>query len=248
MNIFKFLFSKIDESTNDKLGAYPERVHVNAMPERRYLKTSRVMAFVAAGLLCGAIIWGLLIYLLAPIVRSDPNLLAINKRFYRLDPIENAMVWGSPNELLMEQYIKQYITMRHTIVPDIDEMKARWGDNSFIRWASARDILVQFLNEKKIYNARLLDGITAEVKVRWVTRVADGLWLAEFDVIEHSPESEEPTVKRYRVLMTTGFGGEPRQYPNRDEQLKNPLDFYVKTYDLSSRPVTPDNKEAKFYD
>ena len=104
------------------------------------------------------------------------------------------------------------------------------------------------MNETKIYNARLLDGVTAEVKIRFVERVFAGLWLAEFDVIEHSPEKEEPTVKRYRVLMTTGFGGEPRKYPNRDEQLKNPLNFYVETYDLSSRPVTSDNKNAKFYD
>ena len=52
MSIFNILFSEIDESTNDKLGAYPEKVHVRAMPERRYLKTSRFLTFMAAGLLC----------------------------------------------------------------------------------------------------------------------------------------------------------------------------------------------------
>ena len=46
MNIFKFLFSKVDESSNDKLGAYPEKVHVGAMPERRYLKTSFIIGRV----------------------------------------------------------------------------------------------------------------------------------------------------------------------------------------------------------
>lgn len=248
MNIFKFLFSKIDESTNDKLGAYPERVHVNAMPERRYLKTSRVMAFVASGLMCGAVIWGCLIYMLAPMIRSDPALLTINKRFYRLDPVEDYMVWGNPSMLLMEQYIKEYIVQRHTIIPDIDEMKARWGARSFLRWASSTDVFAGFLAEKKVNDARMLDGVTAEVKVRTVERVTNGLWLAEFDIIEHIPENELPTVLRYRALMSTGFGGEARPYPNRDERIKNPLNFTVKAYDLSSRPVTADNIDAKFYD
>ncbi len=248
MKIFKFLFSKIDESTNDKLGAYPERVHVNAMPERRYLKTSRVMAFVAAGLLCGAVIWGCGIYMLAPQLRSEPGLLAINKRFYRLDPVEKDMVWGDPSELLMEQYIKQYVTMRHTIVPDVDEMNARWGKNSFLRWASERHVFSAFLGERDVWNARMLEGLTAEVNVRLVKKQLPRIWMVEFDVIEHTPEKEEPTVKRFRVLMTTGFGGEARPYPNRDERIKNPMDFLVEDYALSSRPVTADNKDARFYD
>ena len=92
MNLFKFLFSKVDESTNDKLGAYPEKVHVGAMPERRYLKTSRIMTLVAAALLCGTIMLAIVVYMLSPQLRSEPMLLAIDRRFYKLEPVERNVV------------------------------------------------------------------------------------------------------------------------------------------------------------
>ena len=50
-SIFSTIFSAVlrynKQRTNDVVGAYPERLHVRALPERRYLKTSRVMAMIA---------------------------------------------------------------------------------------------------------------------------------------------------------------------------------------------------------
>ena len=141
MSIFKFLFSEVDDSSNDKLGAYPEKVHVGAMPERRYLKTSRIMTFLAAGLLCGTIILTLVIYMLSPQIRSEPLLLMIDKRFYKLEPVENQVVITPSSALIIEEHLKQYILLRYTIVPDIDEMQVRWSeDNSLLKWFSGKDV------------------------------------------------------------------------------------------------------------
>ena len=247
MNIFKFLFSKVDDNTNDKLGAYPEKVHVGAMPERRYLKTSRIMTLLSAGLLCMSIILTFCIYMLSPLVRSVPQLLAIDKRFYKLEPVQTQVVLWPASMLLMEEHIKQYILLRHTIVPDIDEMQARWNENnSLLRWFSSEEAFRDFTAEKEVNMARMTEGLTTEVNVRFVHRIDSSLWLAEFDTIEHMPEEEFPTVKRWRALFVAGF--KPRGYPNRDEQLKNPLNFYVEQYFLSSRSVTKDNENAKFID
>ncbi len=247
MNIFKFLFSKVDDNTNDKLGAYPEKVHVGAMPERRYLKTSRIMTLLSAGLLCISIILTFCIYMLSPLVRSVPQLLAIDKRFYKLEPVQTQVVLWPASMLLMEEHIKQYILLRHTIVPDIDEMQARWNENnSLLRWFSSEEAFRDFTAEKEVNMARMTEGLTTEVNVRFVHRIDSSLWLAEFDTIEHMPEEEFPTVKRWRALFVAGF--KPRGYPNRDEQLKNPLNFYVEQYFLSSRSVTKDNENAKFID
>ena len=247
MNIFKFLFSTVDDNTNDKLGAYPEKVHVRAMPERRYLKTSRIMTLLSAGLLCISIILAFCIYMLSPQLRSQPMLLAVDKRFYKLEPVQTQVVLWPAAMLLMEEHIKQYILLRHTIVPDIDEMNARWNEaNSLLRWFSSENSFREFKTEKEINLARMAEGLTTEVNVRFVHRVGNGLWLAEFDIIEHMPEEEFPTVKRWRALFVAGF--RRRGYPNRDEQLKNPLNFYVEQYFLSSRSVTKDDKNAKFID
>ena len=247
MSIFKFLFSEVDESTNDKLGAYPEKVHVRAMPERRYLKTSRIMTFLATGLLCFSIILACFLYLLSPQIRSEPLLLMIDKRFYKLEPVQNYIVSWPSNLLLMEEHIKQYLILRYTIVPDIDEMQSRWNeDNSLLKWFSSRPVFTDFLNEKAVNLARMAEGLTSEVNVRFVQRISGGIWLAEFDTIEHLPEEEYPTVKRWRALFEAGFL--KRKYPNRDEQIKNPLNFYVKAFSLVSRAVNQDKQNANFID
>ena len=156
MNIFKFLFSKVDESSNDKLGAYPEKVHVGAMPERRYLKTSRIMALLSAGLLCVTIMLAFIIYLITPLLRSEPMLLAIDKRFYKLEPVQTQVVLWPASMLLMEEHIKQYILLRHTIVADIDEMQARWNEeNSLLRWFSSTEAFGEFKAEKEVNMARM---------------------------------------------------------------------------------------------
>ena len=247
MNIFKFLFSKVDESTNDKLGAYPEKVHVGAMPERRYLKTSRIMTLLSAALLSGTIILAFILYMLAPLLRSEPLLLAIDKRFYKLEPVQTQVVLWPASMLIMEEHIKQYLFLRHTIVADIDQMNARWNDsNSLLKWFSSEDVFREFQSEKELNLARMAEGLTTEIDIRFVHRVGNGLWLAEFDTIEHMPEEEYPTVKRWRALFEAGF--RPRGYPNRDERIKNPLNFFVNNYSLSSRSVTKEDKNAKFID
>lgn len=246
MNLFKFLFSKDDDNTNDKLGAYPEKVHVRAMPERRYLKTSRVMTLLAAALLCGTIVLGFIIYLLAPMLRAEPMLLSIDKRFYRLEPVERSIVRTPSNLLLMENLIRDYIYLRHTIVPDIDEMRSRWGDRSYLYWYSSKDVFGLFLQEKEVRMAQMMEGLTTEVRIRFVNRVSPSLWLAEFDTIEHMPEDEKPTIKRWRALMQAGF--QRRPYPSIDERIKNPLDFMVNSYSISSRGLHEENKNAKFLD
>ena len=222
MSIFKFLFSEVDDDTNDRLGAYPEKVHVRAMPERRYLKTSRIMTFVATALLCMSVMLTFVIYILSPQLRSEPVLLKIDKRFYKLEPVENSVVVRSSAELLTEEHIKQYLLLRHTIVADIDEMQMRWNEeNSLLKWFSDQTVFSNFLNEKEINLARMAEGLTTEINIRFVQRVSGGVWLAEFEKIEHMPEEELPKISRWRALLEVGF--KRRAYPNRDERIKNPL-------------------------
>ena len=247
MSVFQFLFSEVDDSSNDRLGAYPEKVHVRAMPERRYLKTSRIMTFVAAAMLCGVIMLTFVVYVLSPQLRSEPILLKIDKRFYKLEPVERQHVIQPSAQLLTEEHIKQYILLRHTIVADIDEMQMRWNEeNSLLKWFSDTMVFSTFLKEKEINLARMAEGLTTEVNIRFIQRISNGIWLAEFETIEHTPEEEKPAVNRWRALIEAGF--QRRPYPSRDERIKNPLDFMVRNYALISRAVTKEKQNAKFID
>ncbi len=247
MSIFKVLFAEVDESTNDKLGAYPEKVHVSAMPERRYLKTSRTMTIVGCFFLCSALILAVVVYMLAPLPRSEPLLLSIDKRFYRLVPVQRSVVIEPANTLVMEEHIKQYILLRNAILPDLDEMSRRWDlETSLLKWFSADKVFANFLLEREVNLARMMEGLTREVVVRFVVRVDAGLWLAEYDTIEYLPEDEFPTVKRWRAVLEAGFL--KKGYPSRDERIKNPLDFHVSEYNIASRALTKDDENAKFID
>ena len=246
MNIFQFLFSKPDESTNDKLGAYPEKVHVRAMPERRYLKTSRTMTLVSAGLVSCMIVLTFVMYMLAPLRRAEPLLTAIDKRFYKLEPLEESIVRVPANELFLELYIQEYIRLRHTYIADADIMNERWGDNSYFFWFSDRNLYGQFAMERDAKFQEILSGLTSEVSIRFVKKIQSPLWVAEFDTVEHRPEEEFPVRKRWRAYLEVGFKGRP--YPSHDEQLKNPFNFTVLSYKVGSRALRENKEGAKFLD
>ncbi|CCZ21438.1 unknown [Acetobacter sp. CAG:977] len=246
MNLFKFLFSKEDEATNDKLGAYPEKVHVAAMPERRYLKTSRVMTIVAVGMLCGVIILALILYMLAPQLHAVPGLYYINKQFYRLSPVQRSVVVRPVNALILEMYIREYIMLRYTILADVDEMNRRWSKRSDLFWYSSEDAFKGFQPEQAAMSTRMMEGMTREVRVRFVSYVWDGLWLAEFDTIDKMPEEEKPRIRRWRAQIRAGFMA--RGYPNADERMKNPLNFMVFQFDISSRGINEPKVNANFVD
>ena len=46
MRFLNFLFASKKSESPDTLGAYPEGMQVRALPERRYLKTSRFLAVI----------------------------------------------------------------------------------------------------------------------------------------------------------------------------------------------------------
>lgn len=246
MNFFKFLFSKPDESTNDKLGAYPEKVHVRAMPERRYLKTSRTMTLTASALICSCIALTSVVYLLSPLLRAEPLLMAIDKRFYKLEPVQSSVVRTHANELLLETYIQEYIRLRYTYISDIDTMNERWGERSHFYWFSSREVYQAFAALKDAKIQQILNGLTSEVQIRFVQKIFGSLWVCEFDIIEYRPEEEYPTRTRWRAYLEAGY--RPRAYPNRDEQIKNSIDFIVLNYNVGSRGLHENSKDSKFYD
>ena len=70
--IFHTIFKYREKESPDKLGLYPERVHVNAMPERRYLWTSRILVILAAISMSINMMLALTVYLLVPKERVSP--------------------------------------------------------------------------------------------------------------------------------------------------------------------------------
>ena len=64
LDILRTVFKYREKQSPDKLGLYPEQVHVQAMPERRYLWTSRFLVITACLSICLSMMLAMTIFLL----------------------------------------------------------------------------------------------------------------------------------------------------------------------------------------
>lgn len=232
-NLFDLLFKTQDKASTDQLGAYPEKVHVMALPERRYLLASRFLVITATVNICICMMLGSIIFVLLPGKSVKPQLMQVDNRFNRIEFIEPHEVAIDASLLITEMLIAEYINLRHSIISDIDEMYRRWGANSPLFWYSQQGVFNHFEQNVKAVQLNLASSekMTREVEIKWISKRAGNMWRAEFYTHDYSPQYKEPKITVWRVLMRVGFI--EREYPNRDEMMKNPFNFMVINYALS---------------
>ena len=123
------------EASNDQLGAYPERMHVEALPERRYLKTTRFL--VIASLLSLTFNFAMTFIF----IRNARNVEAIVENsnsqdtylyyldYYRkeLQPLQKTYRYLSVMDLVFQNLISDYLNQRFQITLNKGEMNAKWG-------------------------------------------------------------------------------------------------------------------------
>ena len=108
-DIFQTIFKYKEKASPDKLGFFPEKVHVEAMPERRYLWTSRILVIISCMSICFSMILACTIYLLLPQRGAYPRLLQTNPHFSQLELTERQERSIPVQDLLAEKYIEEYI-------------------------------------------------------------------------------------------------------------------------------------------
>lgn len=231
--IFHTVFKYKEKESPDKLGLYPERVHVNAMPERRYLWTSRILVILACISMCINMMLALTVYLLLPQKSVYPRLLKINKYFSQLELVETAEVQIRATDLMAEQYITEYIILRNTITNDYDELLSRWGKGEIIYWYSARTVFESFFKNEVRQNLALFreKELQRFVKVEWVRPLTMGLWQAQYITMDVVPGVEKVDTKIWRATMRIGF--ERVINARKEDMIKNPFGFIVRNYSLS---------------
>ena len=129
-DIFNTVFKYKEKESPDKLGLYPESVHVDAMPERRYLWTSRILVIVACMSISFNMMLASIIYLMLPQRSAYPRLLYINDYFSQLEQLQPQERRISATDLITEQHIYNYIMLRHAIPEDFDELNEKWAPYS----------------------------------------------------------------------------------------------------------------------
>ena len=232
-DIFKTIFKYKEKESPDKLGLYPERVHVDAMPERRYLWTSRVLVIIACFSICFNMMLASTLYVIIPQRGSYPKLFYIDRYFNQVERLQPAEVFYPTANLITEEHISNYIMLRYIITNDYDELAKRWGEGQYIYWMSSTTVFKDFQDYDVRYNLEQFKSknMMRDVEIDWIRPMSRGLWQAQIRTLDYLPKAQEPIVSVWRLTMRI-------QYFNfnnvtYEDSLKNPFGFLIRTFSQS---------------
>lgn len=232
-DIFHTVFRYKEKESPDDLGYFPLRVHTEAMPERRYLWTSRVLVIMASISICINMMLACTIYLMLPQRSVYPKLFTINKYFSELEQVQPAELYYPVTDLVAEQYITEYIYLRYIITNDYDEIRSRWAKGSRFFWYSSSAVYENFAKNDAEYSIMLFRdrGLRRDVQIDWIRPLATSVWQVQFQTMDYLPTQTEPTIHIWRATMRIAFVNIP--FKNRDDAIINPFGFMVNNFSLA---------------
>ena len=243
LDLFATVFKFKEKESPDKLGLYPERVHVAAMPERRYLWTSYVLVILICFSIALNMILALSLYVMLPMRGSRPQLYTVNKYFSQIDPVQPAEMSYPLNNLVAEENITNYILLRYIITPDFDELERRWSVGSHLFWMSSPTVFSVFRDTEAEPNIAVFKSkkMLRNVEIDWVRSLTGALWQVQFRTLDYLPRNPEPVVSLWRANLRVAFATFKNISP--ENALKNPFGFIVQEYQLSYMGK-PDTSES----
>ena len=232
-DIFRTIFKYKEKESPDKLGFYPERVHVDAMPERRYLWTSRILVIVACFSMCFNMILASSLYVMLPMRGSSPKLFYIDRYFNQVERMQPSEVIYPVSNLITEEHISNYIMLRYIITNDYDELAKRWAAGAYVYWMSSSTVFRDFRDYDVKYNLEQFKtkNMIRYVEIDWIRPLSRGLWQTQIRTLDYMKNNPEPIVSIWRVTMRI-------QYFNfnkvtYEDSLKNPFGFLITSFSQS---------------
>ena len=243
LDLLNTVFKYKEKKSPDKLGLYPEAIHTNAMPERRYLWSSRLLVIFAALSICLNIILVSSIYVMLPQRSSSPLLLEHNKGFSELKLLEEQERPIAAIDLLTESFIEEFILLRHIITADYDELMYRWGRGSRLFWMSSRKVYQDFVSNdiQNNINQFKMRGLVRLAEVEWIKPMSRGFWTAQFITMDYYPGETVPIINIWRAYVRALMA--PIPYENQSLREQNPFGFLVTNYS-TSYVGTPDDPQS----
>lgn len=266
MGMLKDLFGSKKRNSPDVLGRYPEYMQVRALPERRYLKTSRLLAaFILINLGITLALGGIYAYLaerveVSIMSRKAVNLFYIDTEKKQLFPVEHHQKTVSALQLLAEDYVNKYIKERHTILVDVNEMKKILGGQGIVGVLSERKIVWEkFMVDAKREDALARNkGYVRDVLIYELEYLYGDMWQAifeEFDMPIPDPfnplcnecltdEANSPaciSCKKQHALARRRYKAFVRVNFNNLKTISNPLGVMIYSYQIIPMVVRDDS-------
>lgn len=215
-------------SVRQNLNQSEDSFVVNAS-EKRYLWTARAFAVVTAISICCNLLLLLTVANILPLYRVEPYLLTLSdksEQVYKIIPYNKNM---ESEKTITETFVRQYVLLRTTLLPDIEEMQSRWQNGGDLQEMSSPIVYQDFLKAtgNKLMQKMKQDGLTSNVKIITVNEIETALWQVEYSIDYYLPSSSAPKTMKYRATMKIQYVPRRVQYK---ERLKNPVGFKVIQY------------------
>lgn len=227
------LFRYREKKSPDKLGRFPEQVDIEAMPERRYLWTSRLLVIFSAISICLTMMLASTIYVLLPQRGAMPKLYQTNSYFSKLEKVRPGETTAPALDLLTESYIEKYIRLRHEVPTSQFDLLNRWAlDSEFYQLSSSR-VYGSFAN-KATYDqvSKMVERqLVRRIEIDWIERLTGKLWQVQFRTLNRYGENPEESTVIWRAYVRVDYIDIDLERP--EQWGKNPFGFKVMNYSLA---------------
>lgn len=264
MSFLGNLFKNKKNNSPDVLGRYPEYMQVKALPERRYLKTSRLIAlFIFLNLAVMIALSGLFIYSANRVDvvvgggRRGINVYSIDSSRKVLVPTEKDVHTVHSLQLYIEALLRKYIQNRHTITWDNNQMKLKWDVTGPVSaFSDYKQVYMPFRADADIYlTESRKKKFVRDVHLYELNPVTTTLWEAVLDIFDMPVPDEYAPIcncydnsqtcieckvnnaykrERFRVIIRASFSGQ--------KNLINPLGFIIHSYSMLYTPIHENEK------
>ncbi len=177
-------FKNID--SRDKLGAYPENMHVEALPERRYLKTSRILAIFAFISIIANFAMGFIYIRMARLQNATifnptgPALYQIDYVNQKISSVESPAKALNAQILIGEKLIREFINLKYDTAMPLNNVMTNFSETGDISLYFANKNDFDQLRNNTIYTRE--SGEMTNVYIYSVKYLGNTLFEAIFDV------------------------------------------------------------------
>jgi len=233
------IFSSGGEKTNDVMGEYPVKLHVPAMPERRYLNTTRIMTLLSVCSLCIMIALAVVLYVLPPQVRSVPRFAMVNALDNNIQRIGSFSKNMNAMYYITEKLVSDYVVMKRQVTPNIEAMKDHYKEGGNLEIFSNGQTYVKVKADSlRILKEIEKHGLKREVNVLWAKPLTRGVWRVRYEITDTYKDRAEPEVSSWYAIVTFSFRPGALDH---DKLMVNPFGFVVEDYKDVKAANNPDD-------
>lgn len=224
-----------DDDLGPKDGSYIAKHDLPSNAPIRDGITNKVLVIGCGFLAAIAILEGIAITMMIPGYKVVPVFVTFSDKADQVVRIEPPSGRLQTIDILAEQFVRDYVVMRHTITTDKAETIDRWG--SRVRLMSTETTYSKFLEETKpIYDEMEKGNFTRTIKVNSVLRTQPGFYQVELESFDRKQgqglADTEDTRTQWIVQMRVGYIPKNVSYQQRN---LNPFGFTVFEYSVARK-------------